>query len=90
MLSGPVLHLPFTEPCLLFQNWLDPSKEIKKQIRSEWPVVVANVVGQRVGAPGCAGPSCAVPCSLEKCMQTHEFICSAQQILGEGRALSYK
>lgn len=33
---------------------------------------------------------CAVPSSLGKCIQSHEFIRYAQQILGEGRALSYK
>lgn len=41
---GPLLYLPSNELCFLLQNWLDPSKEIKKQIRSEWPAVVGNAV----------------------------------------------
>lgn len=35
---------------ILFQNWLDPSKEIKKQIRSECLLVV----GVRMGGQGLA------------------------------------
>lgn len=39
-----VIFLLKDESSILFQNWLDPSKEIKKQIRSEY-LLMAGVCG---------------------------------------------
>lgn len=43
------MHLSFP-----FQNWLDPAKEIKKQIRSKffWVILYGDVKIQRVGLSG--------------------------------------
>lgn len=80
---GPISspHLSSKELCLLFQNWLDPSKEIKKQIRSEWPAVAGNMVGEGVG--GSSRPQRPRLCCshFEKCLQTHELLCCMWQIL---------
>lgn len=79
----PFPHLLSKEPYLLFQNWLDPSKEIKKQIRSEWLITVRDFVGGWVGSPGHRGSSCVAPSYVGKRVQTQEFICAAQHILGK-------
>lgn len=49
-LPSPIFLLK-DESLILFQNWLDPSKEIKKQIRSEFWLVADVCVD------GWAGPT---------------------------------
>lgn len=83
VVSDPLLHLLSKEPYLLFQNWLDPSKEIKKQIRSKWLIVAGDVADGWVRSPGRRGSGCVAPSYPGKWIRTHEFICAAQHTLGK-------